>query len=227
MRDLLLLAGAKICGVREPMHAGIAVDSGAAFVGMIYAPTHRRVTRDMGRAISNAVHERNASVRTVGVFVDADPTTVRQTAIDADLDLVQLHGDEPPDDLALVGRPAIKAFRPRPDETAADVIRRIEPYLAAPVSPVAILIDGYHPGAAGGTGTRADWSLAARVASWSPVPVVLAGGLTPDNVAEAIAAAGPAMVDTSSGVERDGAKDADLIAAFLANANEALAARQT
>ena len=226
MRDLPPRAGAKICGIRDPIHARLAVDHGAALVGMIFAPTRRQVTRDMGRAISNAVHEQSATVRTIGVFVDADPTAVHQTAIDADLDLVQLHGDEPPDDLALVGRPAIKAFRPHPDETADHLKQRIETYLAAPVPPVAILIDGYHPGAHGGTGTRADWQMAAAIARWSPIPVLLAGGLTPDNVAEAIATVGPAMVDTSSGVERDGIKDVDLIEVFLARAHDALTTHQ-
>lgn len=192
---------------------------------MIFAPGRRRITPDIGQVISGAVHERGGSTRTVGVFVDEDPAVVRQTAIAARLDFVQLHGNEPPTQLGLIGCPAIKAFRLHPGETADDLKRRIGSYLGAPVPPVAILIDGYHPGAHGGTGTRADWQMAAAIARWSPVPLLLAGGLTLDNVAEAIATVGPAMVDTSSGVERDGIKDSGLIEAFLARAHDALTTR--
>ncbi|MBX6341232.1 MAG: phosphoribosylanthranilate isomerase, partial [Thermomicrobiaceae bacterium] len=132
------------------------------------------------------------------------------------LDLVQLSGDEPPDDLAALGRPAIKALRLGPDAGWDEARRLAERYLAGPAPAWALLVDAHVPGAYGGTGRRANWDLAARLAE--EYPVILAGGLTPECVADAIEATRPLGVDVSSGVETDGVKDHEKIRAFVAAA---------
>ena len=214
-------AGAiKVCGLREPADAAAAAAAGADLIGFIFAPARRRVTPD--QAASAIMAARGATTRpvlAVGVFVDADPEEINRTAADADLDLVQLHGDEDPALLAALSRPAVKAIRPRPGESSAVVAGRMEGYLGADRPPVAFLVDGWDERAPGGTGVRADWTLAADLAA--RYPVLLAGGLTPENVPEAILEVTPLGVDVSSGVETDGAKDHAKIAAYVAAARRA------
>ncbi len=213
----------KICGTRTVEHALVAVDAGAELIGMIFAPARRQVAIEMARRISDAVHATSSEVRVVGVFVDAPADEINASARDAGLDLVQLHGDEPRELIADLEFPAIKVFRPPPGERAGDLTNRIRPYLAAAVPPVAILIDGYDPKAHGGTGARADWDIVRAVSDELGNVVGLAGGLTPGNVGGAIQTVTPLLVDTSSGVEIDGVKDASLIRAFIAGADRAFA----
>lgn len=220
-------ASVKVCGVRTVEHALAAVDAGAEFIGMIFAPTRRQVSTRTARAMSDAVHAAKPDVRLVGVFVNASPTEVNAIARAAGLDMVQLHGDETPDEIARIERDVIKAIRALPAEDAATLAGRIERYLSTPVPPVAVLLDGFDPNAHGGTGVRADWGLVREVAQRLDRPVGLAGGLTPANVGGAIEVVRPLFVDASSGVERDGIKDVDLIGAFIRQADRAFGRSST
>jgi len=213
----------KIDGLREPAHAVAAVEAGADLVGFIFAPARRRISVDQARrCIEAARAAAERPIGAVGVFVDADGQTINRMVDAAGLDLVQLHGGEPPALLARLTRPVVKAFRPPAGTLPAMLAAEVDRFLRIPNAPVAVLIDGYAPGAAGGTGIRADWSLAAEIGRHCPL--VLAGGLTPENVAAAIAAVRPLAVDVSSGVETDGEKDGAKIAAFVAAAKRAFAA---
>jgi len=146
----------------------------------------------------------------VGVFVDEEPDRVREAIQICDLDYAQLHGEEPPAYVVALGRRAIKALRVR---SAADV-ERLGDYQAA-----AYLLDAYHPTKPGGTGQAWDWGLAATAKRYGPI--ILAGGLTPDNVAQAVRQVRPWAVDVSSGVESaPGRKDIVKMRQFVAAASD-------
>jgi len=164
----------------------------------------------------------------VGLFVNEDPATMQAIVAQCRLDVVQLCGDEAPDAqlLADLGCPVIRVLRPSATDSATVVATAAAwqaaaaatDRLAGPLrgpwgSRLLIGLDAAHGGAYGGTGQRADWTLAAHLAG--AMPLMLAGGLTPANVAAAIAAVHPWAVDVSSGVETAGAKDPALIAAFV------------
>jgi phosphoribosylanthranilate isomerase len=206
----------KICGLRQPEHAAAAAAAGADLIGFIFAPSRRRVTAAEAAACIAAARMSGQSPRAVGVFVDASVDEIAATVETAGLDAVQLHGEEPADSFDVLGVPVIRSLRPRPDATATSVEREIARWANRPNPPIAFLIDGYSEAGMGGMGVRADWTLARTLAArW---PILLAGGLDPDNVDAAIAAAAPLGVDVSSGVERDGRKDPARIAAFVAAA---------
>jgi len=210
----------KICGLMDEASALAAAAAGADLLGFVFAPSRRRLTAQRARAIVRALRESapHPPVRTVGVFVDECPLRVDDVAAYCGLDYVQLSGHEDGAYLRRLGTPAIVARRATRDLTAAAL---------APLRETAafLLLDAYSPGALGGTGTACDWEVAARVAREHPI--LLAGGLTPDNVAAAIAAVRPLGVDVSSGVETDGRKDPAKIAAFVARAKEAAAPART
>jgi phosphoribosylanthranilate isomerase len=153
---------------------------------------------------------------TVGVFAGQDLETVNAVADECGLDLVQLSGGEPWQDCLLIARQVIKVVHVEQGATAADVLGRIEAGTA-----IACLLDTASEGAYGGSGRTMDWSLAREVAS--RLPIVLAGGLTPENVGEAVRTVLPWAVDVSSGVETDGAKDASKVRAFIQAAKGAQA----
>jgi phosphoribosylanthranilate isomerase len=160
------------------------------------------------------------------VFVDASPVEVGRIADQVGLDVLQLHGHEPPSAvLQLAARPVVKAFRCR-REDVPQVIAYVKDCEALGCPPQAVLIDAFQPGSFGGTGRLADWSLIdALKSALAGLPVILAGGLRPDNVAEAIRVARPVAVDTASGVEsRPGKKDENLVRQFVQNALTAFAA---
>jgi phosphoribosylanthranilate isomerase len=211
----------KICGLRAPEHAVVAAEAGADLLGFVFAEARRKVTPEVAAECVRAAKAANPRVRTVGLFVDAPAATVAAVRAAAGLDLVQLHGAVDAALLDCVGGPALVVFRAEPGATAADLLARIDAIAGHPAFAGA-LIDAWHPTAAGGTGHVGDWALAAEVAAQRPL--ILAGGLGPDNVAAAIAAVRPAGVDVSSGIERDGVKAQDLIRAFVANARAAFAA---
>ncbi|MGB3086955.1 MAG: phosphoribosylanthranilate isomerase [Phycisphaerae bacterium] len=205
----------KICGIRRPEWAKAAADAGADAVGLVFADSPRRVSLDEARRIVQALPP---WVTPVGVFVDEAPTTVRYTARDVGLAAVQLHGDEPPEMLTELGRlKVVKVFRlgSEADVEAARAWRaRCE---RAGRLPDAYLVDARVPGGPkGGTGQAADWNLARHLADEGFRPLVLSGGLSPENVAEAIEQVQPWGVDTSSGTESaPGHKDPEKIRAFL------------
>lgn len=211
----------KIDGLRQPEHAVAAAEAGADLIGFIFAPARRQVTpAEAASAIAAARGAAGARpLPVVGVFVDAGADEINAVADEAGLDLVQLHGDEPPSLLSEISRPVIKAFRPPAGTPASSLETLFEQYSAETNAPLFYVIDGYVPGTAGGTGVRADWELAKALAKARPV--MLAGGLDAGNVGDAIWAVRPVAVDISSGVETGGTKDAVKIAAFVAAARHA------
>jgi phosphoribosylanthranilate isomerase len=207
------LTQVKICGITCLEDAMVAAEAGADLLGFIfYAPSPRYVTPQRAQLIIGGLRGAGHTVGTVGVFVDEELGRVKAVMASCGLDYAQLHGDEPPDYVAAVGDRAIKALRLRSE---ADVAR-LESYQAA-----AYLLDAYHPTLKGGTGATWDWRLATGAKRLGRI--ILAGGLTPDNVAGAIRAARPYGVDASSGVEsQPGRKDANEVRRFVMAAKGAL-----
>lgn len=206
--------GVKICGIREPRHALVAVEAGADMLGFVFAPSRRRVTVEAAKACIDPV--RGSSAAMIGLFVDASAGEINRTCRDAGLDAVQLHGDVTLDLLRVIERPVIQVLRQGSGE---GILAPSEDNPDVPNQPVAYMIDAVVPGSHGGTGVLADWSLAAMLAG--EVPLMLAGGLTPGTVADAIATVRPRAVDVSSGVETDGSKDEKKIRAFIEAATKA------
>jgi phosphoribosylanthranilate isomerase len=200
----------KICGITRPEDAAAAAELGADAIGLVfYAPSPRHVTATGARAIIAALPP---FVTVVGLFFDAADADVRAALDQVPLDVLQFHGDEAPEFCAAFWRPWIKAVRIR---DSVDLHAAAARYAAAQ----ALLLDHYVEGIAGGTGKAFDWS---RVPVGLHKPVILAGGLTPENVAGAIAAVHPYGVDVSSGVEvTKGIKDRAKIAAFIRSVNNA------
>lgn len=195
----------KICGITRLEDALSAVAAGADALGFVFhSASPRAVTPEQAAAIVAGLPP---FVTTVGLFVDASEDRIRQTLAVVPLDCLQFHGDEPESDCIIYGRPWIKALRVQPGQ---DVKARMAEWPNAS----GILLDAYHPTQHGGTGLQFDWSL---VPPASQRRIILAGGLTPENVAEAIAQTRPYAVDVSGGVEATkGVKDAAKIYAFLA-----------
>jgi len=201
----------KICGMTNAEDARVAVEAGADAIGLIFVPeTPRFVEFEVARAMAATVP---AHVKRVGVFVDMSVEEMNRVAGEVPLDLVQLHSDMPVESARRIDVPFIKVTRVR----GAIDVDRLKTYKAA-----AYLLDTYVEGAHGGTGKAFDWGLALPVVE-AGLPVLLSGGLTPENVAEAVRRVRPYGVDVASGVEaRPGVKDHDKVRAFIANAREAL-----
>ena len=155
---------------------------------------------------------------TVGVFADQPMDEVNEIAQEAGVDLVQLSGDETWEDCLLVAKQTIQVVHVSPLDSPSDPMAFVEPGFA-----IALLLDSAHGPYRGGSGKAFDWEVARLVSK--ELPMILAGGLTPENVGEAISRVHPWGVDVSSGTERDGVKDHDLIRAFVAavRAQDALA----
>ncbi len=198
----------KICGITTIQDAHRAVDYGADALGFVfYAKSPRAVSPVMARRIIATLPP---FVSTVGLFVNERIDTVREIRREAGIDLLQLHGDESPETVNALGPDVIKAIRVK--DVAS--VTELDEY-----SPRAFLLDAHSDAAYGGTGLRFDWELVKFVEG---APVILAGGLNPDNVAEAIRLTGPYGVDVSSGVEAaPGRKDAAKLKAFIDNAKGA------
>jgi phosphoribosylanthranilate isomerase len=211
----------KIDGLREPEDAAAAAAAGADLIGFIFAPGRRQVTAAAARSCIAAARGEapETPVLTVGVFVDALPSEIRQIVEEAGIDAVQLHGDEAPESVQQVPVPVLKVLRPRPGTDAAAVGSEINRFRSGPVPPAGILLDSYVQNVAGGSGVRADWRLAKEVAA--SFPILLAGGLDPENVGAAIREVRPLGVDVSSGVEIDGVKSAGRIERFVRAARQA------
>jgi phosphoribosylanthranilate isomerase len=205
----------KICGITTVDDGLMVARAGADAVGLnFYAKSSRHVEVDQAARI---VESLGAEVLKVGVFVNASGEDICRIFDQTGLDLVQLHGDEPPEFLArLGGRAVMRAFRIGPGG-----LEPVNNYLGQcrrlGCLPRMTLLDSHAKGAYGGTGAVADWSVVSGYPAegWQP-PLVLAGGLTAENVSEAISAVRPEAVDTASGVEsRPGQKSAPLLKAFI------------
>lgn len=234
----------KICGNQTPQDVLAAAEAGADFVGMVFAESRRRVDAQQARAMVRALgrplveheftvpppsqpHVREEagewfrhgaqvlqaylSVKrplTVGVFADQSIDEVNEIAEEAGIDLVQLSGDESWEDCLLVTKQVIQVVHISPIDSPSDPMQYVEPGFA-----LALLLDSAHGQYRGGSGQTFDWEVARRVAERAPI--FLAGGLNPANVGEAIRTVQPWAVDVSSGVERGGSKDYELVRAFL------------
>ena len=198
----------KICGITNVEDALAACEAGADAVGFVFhAKSPRAVAPEQAALI---VRQVPPFVATVGVFVNVPRKRLLEIVQETGIDLVQLHGEEPPSACRGLGRRVIKAMSLKSD---ADLGRLAEYRVTA------FLVEGAPPGS-GGTGMTADWGLAAKARTYGRI--ILAGGLGPETVAEAIAAVRPYAVDVSSGVEsRPGKKDPDRVAAFILEAKKA------
>jgi len=195
----------KICGLTRPEDAAAAVEAGADALGVIFAPSKRRVSVEGASAVLAGVPD---SVERFGVFVDAPLEDVSRAIEACGLTGVQLSGNESPAYCDRIGVPVVKAFHVGTDFG----LQTLEPYRA---HVAALLLDTYVSGKAGGTSQTFDWQAIGGLPGWAPTFV--AGGLDPENVSACIAALHPYGVDVSSGVETaPGIKDHSLIRAFCA-----------
>lgn len=205
----------KICGVTRPEHALAAARAGADFFGLVFYPhTHRYLTPEQARDIVAAVREAGSPIAAVGIFVNTPAQEVNRLARFCPLDYVQLSGDEPWGYCREIERPVIKACRLGPGGTAQDIAREIRAGQEAAGREVTLLLDTQEAGKYGGTGRALDWGVAAELAR--SFPFLVAGGLTPENVAGLVAQAHPWGVDVSGGVETAGVKDVSKIQSFIA-----------
>ena len=198
----------KICGFTIAENARQAALAGVDAIGLnFYTKSPRHVNISSAREIVAALPP---FVNKVGLFVNANPSLIDEVLCEVALDTLQFHGDESPSDCAQYEMPFIKAIRVSPE---VDLIKTANEYSQAS----ALLLDTYQPDVYGGSGKSFDWSLANIELD---LPIILAGGLTPDNVSVAINTAQPYAVDVSSGVESaKGLKDIDKIRAFISSVN--------
>jgi phosphoribosylanthranilate isomerase len=194
----------KICGIREAVHAMVAADAGADAIGFVfYKDSPRFVTPNAVVPIAAMLPP---FVSTVGLFVDANDRKVRDTLRSVRLDLLQFHGNEPPEFCESFGVPYVKAVPMGADVDLLEWAGRFS-------SARALLLDAHEPGKPGGTGRTFDW---ADIPRDLPIPLILSGGLTGENVGRAVREVRPWAVDVSSGVEASrGSKDPQKIVEFI------------
>ena len=194
----------KICGITRLEDALTAAQAGADALGFVfYGPSPRNIEPATAAEI---LRQLPAYVTSVGLFVDADAAFIEQVLQAVPLDLLQFHGGEPEADCSRHGKPYTKAIRMRDGIDLAQMARTYH-------SSRGLLLDTFVAGKAGGTGETFDWN---RIPQSLPKPIILAGGLNPQNVSKAIAQVKPWAVDVSGGVElAKGIKDIQLITAFM------------
>ena len=203
----------KICGIRDETHALAAVEAGADFIGLVLAPSKRQVSPAQAREIADAVKKSSAATKVVGVFVNAPVFQINEIADFCALDVIQLSGNESWEDCREIANPVIKAIRigrQSPEDICAE-LSAASRLLAR--RRFVTLLDSEVEGKYGGTGESFNWGLAQEVAR--KFPVIIAGGLDPQNVAILIKRVSPWGVDVSTGVESNGLKDASKIRAFI------------
>jgi phosphoribosylanthranilate isomerase len=212
----------KICGITNLDDAIVAMEAGADYLGFIfYPPSPRSISKDKARQITAQLRgERNIPIL-VGVFVNESAESMAETLEYCHLDLAQLSGDETPDLIGEVDSPvygrSYKAIRPQSLAEAETEAEWYRPPQRKDNQPE-LLVDTHHATLYGGTGLTANWSMAARLIGQVP-GLMLAGGLNPSNVAEAVSLVRPFAVDVASGVEASpGHKDQDLVRSFITNA---------
>ena len=234
----------KICGCRSVEHARTAKEAGADFIGMVFAESRRKVSRPQaseivkaisyppsGRNLDSSAIEPRTDVEglrhwfeegatslqerlnhrrplSVGVFAKNDPDEINEIVTECGIDLIQLSGGEPWSQISKLTRPVIKVIHVSDEDDSSSVRSRIETGSA-----VAMMLDRASSKALGGTGQTFDWDTASEIAG--QMPLWLAGGLTPENVASAISQVKPWCVDVSSGVETNGTKDLQKIRDFV------------
>ncbi|WP_067726467.1 phosphoribosylanthranilate isomerase [Oceanobacillus damuensis] len=194
----------KICGITTQEAADTAVEAGADFIGFLFAESKRKIAPEDAAAIAASIP---ASVKKVGVFVNESLENMKHTAEIVGLDVIQLHGDEPSEVAEQLPYEIIKAF-PATEKALQNLKKYPCNYC---------LLDTPSKKSRGGNGIAFDWSLLDTL-HLDRSKIILAGGLTPENVKDGISKVAPAGVDVSSGVETDGKKDINKINRFIANA---------
>jgi len=203
----------KVCGIRAKTHALAAVEAGADFIGLVFALSRRQVIPARACEIVSAVKKASNTVEIVGVFVNMPVSKVNEIADSCALDWVQLSGNESWEYCHEITKPVIKAIRigqQRPEEICAELTAGAK---TLSTQKFITLLDSQVEDKYGGTGLTFNWELAKPVAK--RFPVIIAGGLNPENVAQAIEIVSPWGVDVSSGVEVEGNKDVAKIRAFI------------
>lgn len=204
----------KICGISDIESAITASEAGTDYLGIVFAPSKRQVTPEKALQIVEAVQQLDSLPQIVGVFVNKPTAEVNQIADYCQLDWVQLSGDENWGYCKKIETPLIKVFHIAPDARQAEIATDVwKEYSAVPPNRLICLLDSAVSGAYGGTGTPFNWQVAKSVAE--KFSVMIAGGLTPDNVGELMHLTRPWGVDVSSGVETNGRKDITKIQAFI------------
>ena len=200
----------KICGFTQVEDALEAAYLGVDAIGLVfYPPSPRHVSIEIAAKITKALP---AFVSVVALFVDADKAFIEQVLQQVPIDCLQFHGDEQPEECRSYNKPYIKAVRMKPETNVTELERNF--YDAS-----ALLLDAYHPNIQGGSGSGFDWEL---IPQNCQLPIILAGGLAPDNAAQAVRQVKPYALDVSSGVEAGkGIKDAAKMAAFIRITNQA------
>lgn len=198
----------KICGIRSLDEALAASRLGAWAIGEVFAPSPRRIEIDRAAAINR---ELNSGIIKVGVFVNEDVDELKRIARISKLDIIQVHGEEPPEYLEEIDLPLIKAF---------SLKRPVEPERLRRWPAWAYLFDTSSPGVKGGSGRTFNWQWLEAIKGWRNM--ILAGGLNEDNVFRAINCVRPMAVDVSSGVEFSrGGKDPEKVSNFIQKVKEA------
>lgn len=209
----------KICGLRDARIAQVAIDAGADAIGFILAPARRQIgIEDLADVVANLDRSSNHPA-IVGVTVNAPSSDITEAVRVGGVETIQLSGDESPEIMEQIDVPVIKALRFAAGTSFEDATREVDRWFSASKPAARVIVEGHAHGAYGGTGTRADMELVEKLAL--RYPIVLAGGLDPDNVEGAIAQARPWGVDVSSGVETAGEKDAGKIMSFVQRARAA------
>jgi phosphoribosylanthranilate isomerase len=204
----------KICGIKEEAHALAAAKAGADFIGLVFAPSRRQITPTQAKKIATKVKESGHTTEVVGLFVNESAETVNEMADLCGLDRVQLSGDESWEYCLEINRPIFKVIRVRRSQSAQEIVDILADGLRVLDEKQFILsLDAYVKGKHGGTGMKINWTQARPVAE--QFPIIIAGGLTPENVGRAIEQAAPWGVDVSSGVEVNGVKHTARIRAFI------------
>ena len=209
MRQTQLRTRAKICGITRTQDIDAVVQAGADAIGLVFfPPSPRHVSIEQAQILASSVP---AYVQLVGLFVNASAEEIQTVLDSVPLDVLQLHGDETPEQCQQIAlhckRRWYKAIQVKPD---LDILTEIQRYQAVGAS--AVLLDAWHPDLKGGTGHCFDWNQFPQL----DIPLILAGGLTPENVSDAIDTTAAFAVDVSGGVESaKGIKDQQLIEKFM------------
>ncbi len=194
-------------------------------IGLVFAPSRRQITNHQAATIVSALHQQHYGqrVQVVGLFVNEHPDTINAIADYCELDYVQLSGEEHPEQVGDIRRPIIKSLRLNGTACESAWLDCAKHHGYVVFAPIPFIVDAHVAGAYGGTGVMADWHKAAALVQHQTL--MLAGGLTPDNVGAAIHHVHPWGVDVSSGVETNGVKDEQLIASFVQAVRSADAAQ--